>query len=90
MAYDRTDWGLKSSANDQRRGLLEIIEDRYERRSTIIASPMPIDRWHEIIGDPTIVDAILDRLVQNAYRIELAGESMRKQRAISTPETALT
>lgn len=68
--------------------LLEIVEDRYERRSTIVTSQVPVDRWYEIIGNPTIADAVLDRLVHNAYRIELAGESMRKQRAIAMPETA--
>ncbi len=77
-------------SDDQRRDLIEIIEDRYERRSTIIASQVPVDRWYEIIGDPTTVDAIRDRLVHNSYRIELTGESMRKQRAVSVQETALT
>jgi hypothetical protein len=63
-----------------RHDLLEIIEERYGRRSTMITSQLPIDRWHEIIGDPTYADAILDRLVHNAHRIELAGESMRRTR----------
>lgn len=70
--------------------LLEIIEDRYERRSFIVTSQLPVERWYEIIGNPTIADAVLDRLVHNAYRIELTGESMRKQRPILAPETALT
>ena len=61
------------------------MEDRYERRSTIVTSQVPIDRWYEIIGNPTIADAILDRLVHNAYRIELSGESLRKRKA---PEPA--
>ena len=60
--------------------LLEIIEDRYERRSTIVTSQVPLDHWWEIIANPTLADAILDRLVHNAYRIDLTGESMRKQR----------
>ncbi len=60
--------------------LLEILEERYGRRSTMITSQLPVDRWHEIIGDPTYADAILDRLVHNAHRIELAGESMRRTR----------
>ena len=69
--------------DDQRRDLLEIIEDRYEHRSTIVTSQVPVDQWYEIIGNPTIADAILDRLVHNAYRIELSGESMRKQRSLT-------
>ncbi len=80
------DWGPEKLNDDQRRDLLEIVEDRYERRSTIVTSQVPVDRWYEIIGNPTIADAILDRLVHNAYRIELSGESMRKRRSISPPE----
>ena len=57
-----------------------VLEERYGRRSTMITSQLPVDRWHEIIGDPTYADAILDRLVHNAHRIELAGESMRRTR----------
>jgi DNA replication protein DnaC len=75
------DWGPEKLDDDQRRDLLEIVEDRYERRSTIVTSQIPVDRWYEIIGNPTIADAILDRLVHNAYRIELSGESLRKQRS---------
>ena len=63
-----------------RHDLLEIFEERYGRRSTVITSQLPIDRWHEIIADPTYADAILDRLVHNA-RIELAGESLRRTQA---------
>jgi DNA replication protein DnaC len=74
------DWGPEKLDDDQRRDLLEIVEDRYERRSTIVTSQIPVDRWYEIIGNPTIADAILDRLVHSAYRIELSGESLRKQR----------
>ena len=80
------DWGPEKLNDDQRRDLLEIIEDRYERRSTIVTSQIPVDHWYEIIGNPTIADAILDRLVHNAYRIELTGDSMRKQRAIIDPQ----
>jgi len=58
-----------------------ILEERYGRRSTIVTSQIPVGRWHEIIGDPTYADAILDRLVHNAYRVELSGESLRKPRA---------
>ncbi|WP_114912091.1 IS21-like element helper ATPase IstB [Acidibrevibacterium fodinaquatile] len=74
------DWGPETLNADQRRDLLEIIDDRHEMRSVIITSQVPVERWYEIIGDPTIADAILDRLVHNAYRIELTGESLRKKR----------
>ncbi len=74
------DWGPERLDEEQRRDLLEIVEDRYERRSTIVTSQVPVDRWYEIIGNPTIADAILDRLVHNAYRIELTGESLRRRR----------
>jgi DNA replication protein DnaC len=70
------DWGPETLNADQRRDLLEIIDDRHEMRSVIITSQVPVERWYEIIGDPTIADAILDRLVHNAYRIELTGESL--------------
>jgi len=61
-----------------RLSLLEILEDRLRRKSSIIVSQIPINKWHEIIGDPTIADAICDRIVHNAHRIELKGESVRK------------
>lgn len=73
------DWGPEKLDDDRRRDLLEIVEDRYERRSTLVTSQLPVDRWYEIIGNPTIADAILDRLVHNAHRIELSGDSMRKR-----------
>jgi DNA replication protein DnaC len=82
------DWGPEKLNDEQRRDLLEIVEDRYERRSTIVTSQVPVDHWYEIIGNPTIADAILDRLVHNAYRIELTGDSMRKRRAPENPEAA--
>lgn len=72
------DWGLTSMTDPQRRDLLELLEDRYGRRSTIVTSQLPVSAWHEAIGDPTLADAILDRLVHNAHKIELKGESMRK------------
>jgi DNA replication protein DnaC len=75
------DWGPEKLDDAQRRDLLEIVEDRYGRRSTIVTSQIPVDRWYEIIGNPTIADAVLDRLLHNAYRIELSGESLRKQRS---------
>src|SRR5258707_6590386 len=65
------DWGPEPLDADQRRDLLEIVEDRYQARSIIVTSQLPVDRWYEIIGNPTIADAILDRLVHNAYRIDL-------------------
>jgi len=74
------DWGPETLTDDQRRDLLEIIDDRHEMRSVIITSQVPIGQWYEIIGNPTIADAILDRLVHNAYRIELTGESLRKKK----------
>jgi DNA replication protein DnaC len=81
------DWGPEKLDDERRRDLLEIVEDRYERRSTLVTSQVPVDRWYEIIGNPTIADAILDRLVHNAYRIELSGESLRRRQA---PEHAAT
>ena len=72
------DWGLTPMTDSQRRDLLELLEDRYGRRATIITSQLPIADWHESIGDPTLADAILDRVVHNAYKLELKGESMRK------------
>ena len=72
------DWGLQAMTAHHRRDLMEIVEDRYGRGSLLITSQVPVNRWHEVIGDPTIADAILDRIVHAAYRIELDGESMRK------------
>ena len=78
------DWGLSKLMAEQRRDLLEILEDRYDSRSTIVTSQLPLDKWHDIIGDPTLADAILDRLVHNAYKINLRGESMRKRKSLLT------
>lgn len=72
------DWGLDNPTQEQRRILLELLDDRYERGSTLIASQFPTDLWHENLADPTLADAILDRILHNAYRIELKGESLRK------------
>ena len=72
------DWGPEQLNAEQRRDLLEIVEDRYDARSIIITSQLPVERWYEIIGNPTLADAILDRIIHNAYRIELTGDSMRK------------
>lgn len=72
------DWGLEPLDGNARHHLLEILEDRYGSRSTLVTSQLPVARWHELIGDPTYADAILDRLVHNAHRIEMSGESMRR------------
>jgi DNA replication protein DnaC len=74
------DFALAPLTDEQRRDLLEIVDDRYNRRSTIIISQVPSDHWHDIIGDPTIADAILDRLIHNAHRIQLKAKvSKRKE-----------
>lgn len=73
------DWGLAVLAPTERRDLLEILEDRHGRGSTIVTSQLPVDHWHDAIGDPTLADAILDRLVNNAHRLQLSGESMRRR-----------
>jgi len=84
LSYAKTDllilddWGLTPMTDPQRRDLLELLEDRYGKRSTIVTSQLPVQAWHEAIGDPTLADAILDRLVHNAYKLELKGDSMRK------------
>jgi DNA replication protein DnaC len=72
------DWGLSVLTHSQRIDLLEILEDRNGRGSTIVTSQLPADQWHEVIGDPTLADAILDRLVHNAHRLIMTGESMRR------------
>ena len=73
------DWGLAPLNEGQRRDLLEIVEDRHNLKSTMITSQMPVEHWHELIGDPTLADAILDRLIHNAHRVPLKGESLRKK-----------
>jgi DNA replication protein DnaC len=72
------DWGLQKIAAAQRNDLLEVIEDRYGLRATLIAGQLPIEHWHEYIGEATLADAILDRLLHNAHRLPLKGESLRK------------
>jgi len=74
------DWGLQKLDAAARQDFLEVLEERYGRRSTIVTSQVPVDKWHELIGDPTYADAILDRIVHNAHRIDLAGDSMRRKR----------
>jgi DNA replication protein DnaC len=77
------DWGLEPLDDQARHDLLEILEERYDRRSTIITSQLPVAQWHEVIGSPTYADAILDRVIHNAHRLDLNGESLRKPRARS-------
>ena len=72
------DWGTHALSDQQRLDLLEIFEERYQRNSTLITAQLPVAQWHAMIGEPTIADAILDRIIHNAHRIELTGESMRK------------
>ncbi len=74
------DWGLSPLKDHERGDMLEILEDRYGNASTIIAGQLPVEHWHEIIGHPTFADAIMDRLVHQAYKIELEGDSMRKMK----------
>jgi DNA replication protein DnaC len=84
------DWGPDRLTANQRRDLMEIIEDRHGRGSTLITSQLPVEAWHEVIGDPTFADAILDRLVHNAYRFALEGPSMRKPEADTDAATTTT
>jgi DNA replication protein DnaC len=77
------DWGPEPLTAEQRRDLLEIVDDRYEKGSLLVTSQVPVKRWHELMGDPTIGDAILDRVVHRAHRLELKGPSLRKRGAVS-------
>lgn len=79
------DWAMAPLAETERRDLWEICEDRYQARSTILTSQLPVARWHEQIGDATAADGILDRLVHNAHRLDMRGESMRKKRGTTQP-----
>jgi DNA replication protein DnaC len=81
------DWGLSKFSAEQRRDLLELLDDRHGNRSTVVTSQVPVDHWHDVIGDPTLGDAILDRLVHDAYRINLKGESLRKRHSKLTRTT---
>ena len=74
------DFTMAPLNEQERRDFLEICDDRYNQRSTILTSQLPVEKWHAQIGDPTVADSILDRLVHHAHRIELKGESMRKKR----------
>ncbi len=80
------DFVMAPLKDHERRDFLEICDDRYQRRSTILTSQLPVAHWHEQIGDPSLADSIMDRLVHNAYRIDLTGESMRKQRGRKTDQ----
>nr|VFK26885.1 MAG: IstB-like ATP binding protein [Candidatus Kentron sp. LPFa] len=73
------DWGIQKITAPQRSDLMELIEDRHGLCSTLIASQLPVDNWHEYIGEATLADAILDRLIHNAHRLTLQGESMRRR-----------
>jgi DNA replication protein DnaC len=75
------DWGPEPLDSQQRRDLLEIVDDRYDKGSLLITSQVPVSGWHEVIGDPTLGDAILDRIVHRAHRLDLRGESLRRRRA---------
>jgi DNA replication protein DnaC len=77
-------WGLEKLSREQSLDMLEILEDSYGRASTIVTAQVPPDQWHETISDPTLADAILDRLIHNAHKINLKGESMRKKMASLT------
>jgi DNA replication protein DnaC len=81
------DWGPDRLTASQRRDLMEIVEDRYGMASTLITSLLPLSAWHDVIGEPTFADAILDRIVHNAHRLELSGQSMRKTKATGSDET---
>jgi len=83
------DFGLSPLTKDERHDLLEILEDRHGNRATLVTAQLPLDHWHEAIGDPTLADAILDRLIHNAYKITLKGDSMRKRTAKLTQRTNL-
>jgi DNA replication protein DnaC len=79
------DFGLTPLSDQTKRDLLEILDDRYDRSSTIVTSQLPVDQWHVFLADPTLADAILDRIVHNSYRLTLKGESMRKQKVVEKP-----
>ena len=80
------DWGPEALTAEQARDLLEILEDRFDTSSTLVTSQVPVEHWHDMIGNPTLADAILDRLVHNAYRIALKGETKRKEKALKNQD----
>jgi DNA replication protein DnaC len=73
------DWGPEPLTAEQRRDLLEIVDDRYDKGSLLITSQVPVKQWHDVIADPTLGDAILDRITHNAHRIELKGDTLRRK-----------
>ncbi|MDP3197663.1 IS21-like element helper ATPase IstB [Tabrizicola sp.] len=81
------DFGIAPIADQTQRDLLEILDDRYDKKSTILTSQLPVEQWHACLGDPTLADAILDRLVHNSYRLNLSGDSMRKRKTKNTAST---
>lgn len=78
------DWGVTPLSDQNRRDLLELLDDRYATKSTLITSQLPVDAWHDYLADPTLADAILDRFIHNAHRLDLRGDSMRKTRSTLT------
>lgn len=82
------DWGIAPLSDEHRRDLLEILDDRYDRGATLVASQFPVKKWHAYLDDPTVADAILDRLIHNAYRITLDGETMRKKQLTKSGKKA--
>ena len=80
------DWGLAVLDGERRRDLLELLDERYQTRSTLVTSQLPVAHWHDALGDPTLADAILDRLVHHAHPLTLAGESLRKLQPRLTEE----
>ena len=80
------DFGLAPMDQNTRLALLQILEDRYNKKSIVIASQLPINKWHEYIAEPTLADAIMDRLMANAHRFELKGESLRKKSVKNSSE----
>lgn len=82
------DWGLSKMTDEGRHDLLEILEDRHATSSTLFTSQFPVSKWYDLIGDPTLADAILDRLIHSAYKIELKGGSMRKKKSLLTKSEA--
>lgn len=84
------DFGLASLSDQSKRDLLEILDDRYDKKSTLITSQLPVENWHAYLDEPTLADAILDRLVHNSYRINLKGDSMRKHKRTANSATVIS
>jgi DNA replication protein DnaC len=80
------DWGLGPFTTTESRELLEVLEDRCQTKSTVVASQAPVDKWYELMPDSTVADAVMDRLVHNAYKFVLRGESLRKTAAVGGPQ----